>query len=259
VVDSDPTETPLGPLRHSRTESRDLDGKPQALAQLVNGLLDLRSIRHLVLGIEQLGQELQGVLHARLSHVVGHVNRTVAVQPSRTNHLDLVAEVGVISLVKAVTSFARDHANVNTIQQWRLLLSLEGASLHDFLVDTLSKSLASLLAWTVGLLVKASVTAISTMSKHRVAPLAVDEEVSDFIENFAIWLQSVWLQQESLRILVLLGVGCQLPGALPLEICCLPMNCTAAKEGVMADLAQEFLPALSLTSLRQRRGSKPSV
>merc|ERR1719440_1214552 len=92
-------------------DSLDLYGKAEPLAQLVNCFFDLRSIWHFTFAIQHLRKQLERTLHGRLGHVIGDIDRTVSIQPSRTNHLDLVAEIHVVVFVETVSTLLRDDTN----------------------------------------------------------------------------------------------------------------------------------------------------
>merc|ERR1719491_45653 len=84
------------------------------------------------------------------------------------------------------------------------------------------------------------------MSEYRVAPLAVNEEVSDFIKDLAIGFQRVWLQEEGLCAIVFASVLLKVLRSLPQEILSCAMNSTFTKECVVAYLHKELFPALFL-------------
>mmetsp|Transcript_135481 Transcript_135481/g.249204 ORF Transcript_135481/g.249204 Transcript_135481/m.249204 type:complete len:219 (+) Transcript_135481:290-946(+) len=186
------------------------------------------------------------MLDSCLGYVDCYVDRRVAIEPSCADHLNFVQKILVVRLVQAVSTFLRDDAYVDSVQERCLLLAFERASLEDFLVSALCKGLASRLTWTIGLLIIACVSLICAVSKYTVPPLTINEEVAHLIKYLTIWLQHVRLQQKDLGTLVFLCIRLQIICSLSQEVFGFSMDGATAEESVVTDFAEELVPTLFL-------------
>merc|ERR1719469_1429715 len=108
--------------------------------------------------------------------------------------------------------------------------ALPRRSFQDLSIRPLRHGLASNLARSFWFLVVARIGLISSMCEDGIPPLAIDEEVPHFVKNLAIWLKSVWLQEEHLRSFGLFCIGLKLLRFGTQEISGAAIYCSAAKE-----------------------------